>query len=55
MRRWSVGHGAFGGGGVVASLDPPAREPRRVGALTEPSPEHPMAFKWTKAFARKAK
>jgi hypothetical protein len=36
VRRWSVGHGALCGGGVVASLDPPAREPRRVGALDDP-------------------
>jgi hypothetical protein len=33
-RRCSIGHHALCGGGVVASLDPPAREPRRVGACS---------------------
>ena len=54
MRRWSVGHGALCGGGVVASLDPPAREPRRVGALNH-SNRASNGIQVDQGVARKAK
>jgi len=33
----------------VACPGPSRSHARRVGALTEPQQQHPMAFKWTKA------